>query len=157
MSNAATVIVDETGKGLYQVEVTAGASTFLMDEPVEVGGLGEGPNPYDLLGAALGACTLMTIRLYVRRKGWPLDRVRVKVTHARDRLEAKDRFTREIELEGQLDEAQRSRVLEIAMRCPVHLSLERGSIVDTRFVDALPGTAEECGDHARDASEACSD
>jgi putative redox protein len=59
-----TIVVDETGKGDFQVEVKAGTSSFLMDEPVQAGGLGSGPNPYDLLSAAIGACALMTIRLY---------------------------------------------------------------------------------------------
>ena len=79
-----TIVVDETGKGDFQVEVKAGTSSFLMDEPVQAGGLGSGPNPYDLLSAAIGACALMTIRLYARRKQWPLERVRLKVTHHRD-------------------------------------------------------------------------
>jgi putative redox protein len=95
-----TIVVDETGKGDFQVEVKAGTSSFLMDEPVQAGGLGSGPNPYDLLSAAIGACALMTIRLYARRKQWPLERVRLKVTHHRDGLQAKDRFVREIELVG---------------------------------------------------------
>lgn len=115
-----TIVVDETGRGVFQVEVKAGTSTFLMDEPVAAGGLGSGPNPYDLLSSAIGACTLMTIRLYARRKAWPLEKVRVKVTHHRDNLQDKDRFVREIELIGSLDGTQRARLLDIAMRCPVH-------------------------------------
>jgi putative redox protein len=74
-----------------------------VDEPVQAGGLGSGPNPYDLLSAAIGSCTLMTIRLYARRKQWPLERVRLKVTHQRESLEEKDRFVREIELIGPLE------------------------------------------------------
>ena len=151
-----TIIVDETGKGAFQVEVKAGSSTFLMDEPLQAGGLGTGPNPYDLLSAAIGSCTLMTIRLYARRKQWPLEKVRLKVTHHRDSLEAKDRFVREIELTGPLDEDQRARLLEIAMRCPVLMTMERGSIVETRLVGHAIGTEPTtlC-EHARDANEAC--
>jgi putative redox protein len=151
-----TIVIDETGKGAFQVEVKAGTSTFLMDEPVAAGGLGSGPNPYDLLSSAIGACTLMTIRLYVRRKEWPLERVRVKVTHHRDNLQAKDRFVREIELIGPIDDTQRARLLEIAMRCPVHLTMERGAIVETKLAEdvshAEPTTLCE---HARDVVEAC--
>jgi putative redox protein len=151
-----TIVVDETGTGDFQVEVKAGTSTFLMDEPVQAGGLGSGPNPYDLLSAAIGACALMTIRLYARRKQWPLESVRLKVTHHRDGLQAKDRFVREIELVGALDGTQRSRLLDISMRCPVHLTMERGSIIETRLaelpVEAIPTTMCE---HARDVSEAC--
>src|ERR1700731_2723020 len=123
MSDAAgeTIGVDGTRKGSFQVEVKAGTSTFLMDEPVQAGGLASGPNPYDLLSAAIGACTLLTIRLYARRKRWPLERVRLKVTHHRDGLQAKDRFVREIELFGPLSEDQRAKLLDVAMRCPVHL------------------------------------
>jgi len=151
-----TILVDETGKGDFQVEVKAGTSSFLMDEPVQAGGLGSGPNPYDLLSAAIGACALMTIRLYARRKQWPLQRVRLKVTHHRDNLQAKDRFVREIELIGPLSDVQRTRLVEISMQCPVHLTMERGSIVETKLVEtplhAMPTTLCE---HARDANEAC--
>jgi putative redox protein len=101
-----TIVVDETGKGDFQDEVKPGTSTFLMDEPVQAGGLGSGPNPYDLLSAAIGACASMTIRLYARPKQWPLERVRLKVAHHRDSLQAKDRFVPEIESIGPLDEAQ---------------------------------------------------
>jgi putative redox protein len=151
-----TILVDETKKGDFQVEVRAGTSTFLMDEPVKAGGLGSGPNPYDLLSAAIGACALMTIRLYARQRQWPLERVGLKVTHHRDGLQAKDRFVREIELIGPLDEAQRARLLDISMRCPVHLTMERGSIVETKLVEApLQGTPSTLCEHARDAGEAC--
>src|SRR5690606_19643605 len=70
-AQSGSVVVEETGEGGFQVEVRAGGARFLADEPVEVGGLGSGPTPYDLLGAALGACTAMTLRLYARGKGLP--------------------------------------------------------------------------------------
>jgi putative redox protein len=150
------IVVDETGVGPFQVEVRAGSATFLMDEPVEVGGQGTGPNPYDLLSSALGACTLMTIRLYARRKAWPLERVRLKVTHSRASLDASDHFEREIELIGDLDETQRAKLMDIAMRCPVHLTLERGSQVGTHLAPALGDVhPTTLGDHARDVAEAC--
>src|SRR5687767_224597 len=91
-----TVTVTETGVGKFQVEVLAAGSTFLADEPVEVGGLGSGPNPYELLSSALGACTAMTLRLYAGRKGWPLERATVRVLHTRVAPENRDRFAREI-------------------------------------------------------------
>lgn len=157
MTNAGeTIVVDETGLGAFQVEVKAGTSTFLMDEPVAAGGLGSGPNPYDLLSSAIGACTLMTIRLYARRKDWPLERARVKVTHYRDNLQTKDHFLREIELIGTIDLDQRARLLDIAMRCPVHLTMERGSIMETKLVEEpLEATATTLCEHARDVDEAC--
>src|SRR5450755_2460221 len=76
-SDKGQVTVEETGEGVLQVEVSAGGARFLADEPVEVGGMGSGPTPYDLLCAALGACTAMTIRMYARRKELTLRRVRV--------------------------------------------------------------------------------
>ncbi len=129
MTNIETTIVVETGLGKYQVEARVGDAAFLIDEPVAAGGLGTGPNPYNLLSAALGACTTMTIRLYAGRKGWPLARVRVAVKHSRTDLNARDVFEMDIALEGDLNEAQRARLMEIAERCPVHLTLARGSEV----------------------------
>jgi putative redox protein len=128
------VIVDETRAGQFQVAVKAGPSTFLADEPVAVGGLGSGPTPYDLLSAALGSCTLMTIRLSAARKKLPLSRVRVNVTHHRSGLDARDVFAREILLEGELDDAQKAKLVDIAEHCPVHVSLHGGSDIQTTLV-----------------------
>ena len=153
-----TIILDETKKGPFQVEVKAGTSTFLMDEPVAAGGMGSGPNPYDLLSAAIGACSLMTVRLYANRKNWPLERVRVKVTHHRGGLNDRDRFVREMQFMGPLDEVQRAKLLDISMRCPVHLTIERGSEVETVLVPQAPsGVPTTRCEHARDMSEACED
>lgn len=118
---------------------------LVADEPGSVGGTGRGPAPYDLLAGGLAACTSMTIRLYARRKGWPLAHVAVDVAH--DRVHAEDcadcetaerridRFTRTVHLTGPLDEAQRTRLLEIADRCPVHRTLEASSRIETRLAD----------------------
>ena len=153
------VIVEETGNGRFQVEARVATATLLIDEPVLAGGLGKGPNPYDLLGSALGACTVMTIRMYAERKKWPLSRIRAQVTHRRGALEEQDVFTREISLEGDLDDAQKSRLLEIAERCPVHLTLHRGSKVKTTLVPSLPQANNEpeitC-EHMKNMEEACS-
>ncbi|HEX7945390.1 MAG TPA: OsmC family protein [Phenylobacterium sp.] len=153
------VLVRETGAGRFQVEVQAGGQTFHADEPVDAGGDGSGPNPYELLAAGLGACTAMTLRLYAERKGWALKRAEVRVLHVRATLAARDRFAREIAIEGDLDDDQRHRLLEIANRCPVHLTLERGADVITTLVhhqeieerDPLPDS------HMRLMSEACAD
>jgi len=150
------ILVRETGAGLFQVDIQAGATHFLADEPVKFGGLGSGPDPYDLLAAALGACTTMTLRLYARRKGWPVEDISVCVSHARGGLGDRDAFTREVTVTGALDEAQRARLAEIANRCPVHQTLERGADVVTRFVaPAALGQANETGLHMRDMREAC--
>ena len=153
------VLARETGGGRFQVEIQAGGLTFLADEPVSVGGSGKGPNPYELLAAGLGACTTMTIRLYAERKGWPLTHVQVRVVHQRATLADRDRFAREIALEGPIDEDQRRRLLDVANRCPVHLTLERGAEVITTLVN--PAQIEDRdplpGGHMRLMAEACED
>jgi uncharacterized OsmC-like protein/alpha-beta hydrolase superfamily lysophospholipase len=127
------VVVRETRTGKLQQEVTAGRHHFLADEPAGVGGLDSGPNPYDLLLAALGACTSMTVRLYADRKQLPLQRTTVRLRHsrihARDCAECEtkdgmiDHIERVITFEGELDAAQRKRLMEIAEKCPVHRTL----------------------------------
>jgi putative redox protein len=153
------VEVRETGGGKFQLEIHAGGVSFLADEPASAGGLGSGPTPYDLLGSALGACTAMTLRLYADKKGWPLKSVKVRVVHRRGGLEAKDRFAREIVLEGDLAPEQRSRLIEIANRCPVHQTLDRGSDVVTILAErALAGGLDpEPTNHMNDMAEACVD
>jgi putative redox protein len=138
-----TVVVRETRRGRLQQEVTVGRHRFLADEPIDVGGLDSGPGPYDLLLAALGACTAMTLRLYAERKALPLERVTVALTH--DRIHAADcaecetkegmidHIERAIMLRGALDAAQRQRLMEIADKCPVHRTLT--SEVNIRTVE----------------------
>lgn len=111
----------------------------LADEPLAYGGTNRGMSPYGFLSAALGACTSMTIRMYARRKGWPLRSVSVDVSH--DKVHAQDTgtgekidtFQRLISLQGDLNTDQRARLLEIADRCPVHKTLEKSSIVTTQL------------------------
>lgn len=120
----------------------------VADEPKAYGGTDRGMSPYGFLAAALGACTSMTIRMYARKKGWPLDHVSVDVTH--DRMHAQDaatgivpridRFHRAIRLEGALSPEQRERLREIANNCPVHRTLETGAEVETVLI-AVPEPA----------------
>jgi uncharacterized OsmC-like protein/alpha/beta superfamily hydrolase len=127
------VVVRETRRGTFQQEITAGTHRFLADEPVAAGGLDSGPGPYDLLLAALGACTSMTLRLYAERKKLPLTRTIVRLHHSRiyptDCAECEtkegmlDRIERVITLEGELSSKDRKRLLEIADKCPVHRTL----------------------------------
>ena len=157
--NSETVTVSETGLGKYQVEARVGQSTLLIDEPLASGGLGSGPNPYNLLGAALGGCTAMTIRLYAGRKGWPLKNVEVSVRHTRANLPARDTFALDIKLDGDLDDTQRARLMEIAEKCPVHLTLARGSDVSATLLPpaaVVPTPATGPG-HVTCMVEACSD
>lgn len=138
------VIVAETGRGRLQQEITAGAHRFLADEPESVGGLGSGPTPYDLLLAALGACTSMTLRLYADRKKIPLEHTVVKLQHSRvyandcKDCETKegmiDEIDREITLEGNLDGETRAKLLEIADKCPVHKTLTSEIKIRTKLV-----------------------
>jgi uncharacterized OsmC-like protein/dienelactone hydrolase len=130
---AGWVVVTDAGTGKYTQRITAGHHLLIADEPVSVGGSDAGPNPYDLLLAALGACTSMTLRMYADRKGLPLHRTTVRLRH--DRVHAKDcaqteqdsgmltRIRREIDIEGPLSDQERQRLVEIADRCPVHRTL----------------------------------
>jgi uncharacterized OsmC-like protein/pimeloyl-ACP methyl ester carboxylesterase len=127
-------------KGFLQDIYSGPNHHMLADEPLAYGGTNRGPSPYGLLGAALGTCTSMTIRMYARRKGWPLTGISVDVSH--DKVHAQDSstnekldsFRRDITLEGKLDADQRKRLLEIADKCPVHKTLERSSTVVTHLV-----------------------
>jgi putative redox protein len=127
----AEVIV--TSVGFLKQEITAGSHKFFSDEPEEVGGSNSGPDPYSLLLAALGACTAMTLQMYARRKEWPLERVEVSLRHSRIHAEdcedcdtksvKLERIERYISLAGPLSDEQKTRLLEIAKRCPVHKTL----------------------------------
>jgi putative redox protein len=137
-----TVVVAGDAAGFAQ-RVRAGAHELLADEPTAVGGTDSGPNPYDLLLAALGACTSITLGMYARRKQWPLQAVTVRLRHSRvhaadcESCETKvgmlDVVDRELELTGPLDEEQRSRLLEIANKCPVHRTLTSEIHIRTRL------------------------
>jgi putative redox protein len=151
--NLESVLVSETKLGQVQMLVRTGNGSFVADEPRAAGGLGSGPGPYDLLAAALGACKAMTVRLYARRKDWPLERVQVCVRHRRPSLTAPDEFDCAIELEGPLDDDQRQRLIEIAGRCPVHRTLERGSKVSTRIMADSADVASS-SEHLRDMESA---
>jgi uncharacterized OsmC-like protein len=126
------VTVEGDGSSFAQ-HITAGAHEFTADEPIAAGGGGTGPDPYQLLLAGLGACTSMTVTMYARRKQWPLTRIRVRLSHSKgwaqdcahcDTREGRlDRIDRSIELEGDLSTDQRTRLMEIAEKCPVHRTL----------------------------------
>ena len=127
----AEVIV--TSSGYLKQEIKAGAHKLIADEPREAGGSDAGPDPYSLLLAALGACTSMTLQMYAKRKGWPLEKVEVSLRHSR--IHAKDceecevkegkvtLIERFIALTGPLNQEQKARLLEVAQRCPVHKTL----------------------------------
>jgi len=123
-----------------QNEVRYGVDhVFITDEPIAAGGDDAGPDPYTLLLAALGSCISMTTNLYARRKGWPLTRVTVRLrqrrVHAADCMECKSQegyihhIERSVTLEGDLTEEQRSRLQEIAHKCPVHRTLSSEIVI----------------------------
>ena len=121
-------VVARTGSS-YRTTVTAGAHRVIVDEPVSMGGTDAGPTPYDLIAAALGACTSITLRMYADRKEWPLDSVEVGL-----KLVNKDgpRVDRVLTIAG-LDEEQKARLADIAERTPVTLTLKSGLPIDTRL------------------------
>lgn len=131
-----------TGREGYVTEILASGHALLADEPTSAGGTDLGPNPYDLLAAALGACTTITLRMYAQRKEWPLEEASVRLRHRKvhqqdeeacaDREVRMDSIEREVTLEGPLDEEQRARLMEIADRCPVHRTLSAGVVIETR-------------------------
>jgi uncharacterized OsmC-like protein/alpha/beta superfamily hydrolase len=138
------ITVSETGQGKFQQRVASGPHRLIADEPESHGGFGSGPNPYDFLSIALGACTSMTLRMYAEKKGIALGRISVEVSHTR--VHAKDckecaegregyidRFERTIHIEGGFDPALEEKVVEIAGKCPVHRTLEKGSAVVTKL------------------------
>jgi uncharacterized OsmC-like protein len=148
------VVVESQG-GLLQ-QVTARGKRLLADEPVEVGGTNQGMNPYELLLAALGSCTAMTVMMYARRKGWPLQGVRVELdherVHARDCEDCEekdaylDRFRKRLTVRGPLDDEQVARLHEISRRCPVHRTLTGEIRIEDEIELAEPDAQEPPAD-----------
>jgi uncharacterized OsmC-like protein len=146
-----TVVVSERGadpaRGISRLaqEILVGHHRLTADEPTEAGGSDLGPNPYDLLLTALGACTAMTLRLYADHKQWPLERTTVRLSHEKihaadcadcETKEGKiDRIERTIEIAGPLEAAQRQRLLEIAEKCPVHRTLHSEIKIVSQLAD----------------------
>jgi uncharacterized OsmC-like protein len=127
-----SVEIHGTGSGFAQ-EIVAGQHRLNSDEPLSAGGSETGPTPYELLLAALGACTAMTVTMYARRKTLPLDRIVVRLRHSRIHAEDcfdcqteagfLDRIDREIELIGSLSPDEHLRLLDVAEKCPVYRTL----------------------------------
>jgi putative redox protein len=123
--------------------IEIGPHQLLADELVEHGGSAKGPSPYEYLLVALGTCTSMTLQLYANHKGWPLERVTIRLRHTKvptgnttndtKAKDACDRIEREIELTGMLDDAQRQRLLDIARKCPVNRTLKSEIDIQTRL------------------------
>jgi len=139
----ADVIVWGEG-GAFAQQIAAGRYRLKGDEPLSAGGTDTGPSPYDFLLAALGSCTSMTVGMYARKKNWPLERVTIWLRHSKiyaaDCSECEtregmlERIERDVQLEGPLSAEQRSRLLEIADKCPVHRTLTSEINIRTRLV-----------------------
>ena len=141
-------VVVEAGRLRYAQSVLVGPHLLLGDEPVSVGGGDVGPNPYELLLAALGTCTSMTVRMYADRKQWPLESAHIELSYARvhaddctacdKELKLVDGIEMELSFFGELSESQRQRLTEIANKCPVHRTLESPIPIRARLAPARP-------------------
>jgi putative redox protein len=142
-SEPRAVVVKGGATGFAQ-EIGAGPHRFVADEPTSAGGTDTGPTPYDLLLAALGSCTSMTVGLYARRKGWPLETVQVTLRHSKvhaadcasceQQPAMLDHIDRDVHLAGRPTDDQRARLLDIANKCPVHRTLTSKIDIQTRLV-----------------------
>jgi len=134
-------IVARTGVSSFRTDLRIGTFDLVADEPVAFGGTDAGPSPYEFMLAALASCTAMTVRMYAARKQWPLEEVVVRLrdtpAHIKDCLDCETsavgprRIDRIVQLHGPLSAEQRTRILQIADRCPVKQSLERGIQIRT--------------------------
>lgn len=148
-----------TGAGRFQTRINTRGGAMLADEPIEVGGGGTGPTPYELLSAALAACTAMTMKLYAERKGRQLPPFRVDVAHSRvEGSSPRDLFTRQIDFAEPVDAEWQARLLEIAEKCPVHRTLMHGFEIVTRagtLAGPPPLASEPASQDQRDMEAVC--
>lgn len=126
------IIITANGQGRYQQEVRIGRHQLLADEPEHLGGDDAGPSPMEFVLTGLGACTAITLRMYAEKKGLDIARITVSLEHRRS-PEGNHQVERIVSLEGTLSEEQRTRLLEIANRCPTHLALQQPLEVTTRL------------------------
>ena len=139
-------VVVEAGKLRYAQKISVGPHLLQGDEPVSAGGSDVGPNPYELLLAALGSCTSMTVRMYADRRQWPLEGVHIELSYARvhaedctacdQELKLVDGIEMELSFFGELSECQTQRLTEIAIKCPVHRTLESPIPIRARLAPA---------------------
>lgn len=137
MSDNRTTTV-EIGPTGFKSTITVGHHDLVSDEPESVGGTDLGPSPYEFLASGLGACTVMTVRMYANIKKWELTGMTVNVTHRKEESEdgksKVDVFSREIKFFGDFDEKQHERMLIIADKCPVHKTLSASATIETTHI-----------------------
>jgi len=122
-------------KELYKVEITSPSGNVVVaDEPISKGGKDTGFSPKELLAAALAACTSATVRMYADKKEWALQEIKLEIDLERDEGQNKTVISRKIELVGDLDETQRTRLLRVAESCPVHKILSNPIEIHTQLV-----------------------
>jgi len=140
MSDQVQASISETGASPFSVRIETGGHVIVGDEPPTMGGADLGPAPYQLLAAALGECTAMTVRWYARQKGWPLEHVAVEITHGKEATEGHpgktDLFRKTVHLRGDLTPEQHRALIDIAGKCPVHRTLEATPLIVT--IDGEP-------------------
>lgn len=148
-------VLVSTTRTRYVEEIVVGGHRLLADEPSEAGGTDAGPGPYELLLAALGTCTCVTVRMYAERKHWPLEAVHVALTHAKVHAEdcvacetearSLDQIDMEVSFTGELSAEQRQRLLAIAGKCPVHRTLTSQVRINTRAVQSVGAASISSG------------
>ncbi|MEA3050307.1 MAG: putative redox protein [Sphingomonadales bacterium] len=144
------------GNARFATRIELPGGPVIADEPIEVGGGGEGATPYQLLSAALAACTSMTLRLYAARKGLHLGAFAVAVDH--DLADGRDRFTRRLSLPDGLSAEERAKLVEVAGKCPVHRTLSLGGAEIITLAEPAPPTASEPPDnHFAQMEQACAE
>lgn len=136
MSDLTRVYVEEIGESPFAVRIETGGHVLTGDEPASMGGRDMGPSPYQMLTAALGECTSMTIRWYAREQGWPLEHVIVEVTHRKGEVDGRagkiDLFHKTVGISGEkLTDEQRIKLIDVAAKCPVHRTLEGAASIIT--------------------------
>jgi len=139
-----SVMVTAVQSAGMEANITMGGQSFVIDETGLASGATTGPDPYDYIMSALGACTVITLQMYAARKGWPLERAEVVLTHERvhvkdcEDCEVKDaklsQVTKTLTLTGNLTAEQRQRLEQISSRCPVQKTLEAGIAVKTILI-----------------------
>lgn len=125
-----TAHVEENGESAYAVTISVSGYTLKGDESVAFGGGGLAPAPYDLLLAALGECTAMTVRWYAKQQNWPMEKVEVKLSY--QKIDRVDTFEKQVLVYGDaLTDEQRKKLVDVAAKCPVQRTLQSDLVINT--------------------------